>query len=198
MGWKTGSIGGIAAIWHEGSVFTYHAHMAILPEGAWGIVMLKNVYSGLDEVRLNRIFEGVIRMLSGRDPPPAAPNWALRIAYLVLFALVLLQFLGMVRTVALVGRWRRLTATRPTRTFLLARTGGSALLNAVWGLAVIGGIPALFGMPLFATVRRVPDFGYVLLGSAILALVWSGARTLLVWFAIRQPRDKSPSRTSNK
>ena len=45
----------------------------------------------------------------------------------------------------------------------------SILVCVSWGLLIVFGIPALFGMPLVATVVRVPDFGYALLFSAALA-----------------------------
>jgi hypothetical protein len=52
------------------------------------------------------------------------------------------------------------------------------LLCMSWAMLIVFGIPHLFGMPLMATVARVPDFGYALLISAFLAFSTSVLRGL--------------------
>ncbi len=168
MGWEEGPIAGISAIWHEGSVFNYHANMVLLPDRDSAFVLLENIYSGPDEARLNQIAEGVTLLLSGKAAPTIGPNRGLRLAYGVIFLIAILQtwWLGFAaRDVA--GRAAR---PRGSRRALRAAIRIFAILVCMsWGLTIVLGIPALFGMPLMATVIRVPDFGYTLLFSAVLA-----------------------------
>ena len=168
MGWEQGPISGVPAIWHEGSVFNYHANMVMLPERNSAFVLLENVYSGPDEARLNQIAEGVTLLLSGKAAPTIASNGGLRVAYAVVFLIAILQLWWLGHAA------RQLSARKPRphrrRAVLRAAILILAILVSVsWGLLVVLGIPAMFGMPLLATVARVPDFGYALLFSAVLA-----------------------------
>jgi CubicO group peptidase (beta-lactamase class C family) len=177
MGWEIGPIAGIPAIWHEGSIPNYHANMVLIPRSNLGFVLLENIYSGPDEERLNQIAEGITLLLAGRDPPPTKSNRRLTLAYGVLFFVLFVQLWGVVRAT------RRLTSRRGHPYKPLTKFGVSMLivvilLNISWALLIAFGIPHLFGMPLMATVARVPDFGYVLLICAFLAFSTSVLRGL--------------------
>jgi CubicO group peptidase (beta-lactamase class C family) len=168
MGWEAGPVAGVPAIWHEGSVFNYHANMVMLPGRDSAFVLLENVYNGPDEARLNQIAEGVTLLLSGKVAPPIASNRGLRLAYAVVASIAILQlwWLGHV------ARNASARKMRPPRSRIVLRAGFlvlAILVCASWGLLIVVGIPALFGMTLVATVVRVPDFGYALLFSAALA-----------------------------
>ena len=168
MGWEIGPIAGIPAIWHEGTIFNYHTNMVLIPGNGSGFILLENSYNGPDEGRLNQIAEGVALLLAGKDPPPIASNRRLKLAYGVLFAVLLVQLWGLVRaTRQLASRHRR---PRKSLTILgISMLILTILLSTGWGLLIVIGIPHLFGMPLMTTVARVPDFGYVLLLCAFLA-----------------------------
>lgn len=172
MGWEIGPIAGIPALWHEGSVFNYHSNMVLFPHNGSGFILLENIYSGPDESRLNQVAEGVVLLLTGRDPPEAASNRTLKLIYSLLFLILLVQLWGLARAV------RQLTSRRaqphkfPTM-FGTAMLVLTILLSLSCGLIIVLGIPHLFGMPLMTTVVRVPDFGYVLLMCAFLAFATS-------------------------
>jgi CubicO group peptidase (beta-lactamase class C family) len=165
MGWEIGPIAGIPAIWHEGSIFNYHANMVLIPGNGSGFILLENIYSGPDEVRLNQLAEGIALLLTGKDPPPIASIGKLRLAYGVLLLIFFVQLWIVVRVVRqLASRHARpQTISRISMLFL------TILLSLSWSLLIVLGIPRLFGMPLIPTVVRVPDFGYVLLMCAFLA-----------------------------
>ncbi len=151
MGWEIGPVAGIPAIWHEGSIFNYHANMVLIPGNGSAFILLENIYSGPDEARLNQIAEGVALLLTGKDPPPIASTARLKLAYGVLLLIFFVQVWVVVHVA------RRLTSRHsraPVRPTVL-------------------GIPRLFGMPLITTVVRVPDFGYLLLICAFLAFATS-------------------------
>jgi CubicO group peptidase (beta-lactamase class C family) len=165
MGWEIGPIAGIPAIWHEGSIFNYHANMVLIPGNGSGFVLLENIYSGPDEARLNQIAEGIALLLTGKDPPPIASTRRLKLAYGILLLIFFVQLWVLVRTA------RQLTSRHSCpRTILgISMLLLTILLSLSWGLLIVLGIPRLFGMPLITTVVRVPDFGYVLLTCAFLA-----------------------------
>ncbi|HEY6075110.1 MAG TPA: serine hydrolase domain-containing protein, partial [Anaerolineales bacterium] len=85
MGWKVGPINGIPTVWHDGSVFNFHANMVLIPAGRWGIVVLKNAYNSPDEFtgtnRLSGIAAGITTLLSGGQPPAVPSNIALYLFY---------------------------------------------------------------------------------------------------------------------
>ena len=179
MGWEIGPIAGIPAIWHEGSIFNYHANMVLIPGNSSGFILLENIYSGPDEGRLNQIAEGVALLLTGQAPPPMASSGRLKFAYGVL----LLIFFVQLWVVVLVVR-RLMSRPAPPRippTVLgISMSALAILLSLSWGLLIVLGIPRLFGMPLITTIVRVPDFGYVLLMCAFLAFTTSILKGLAV------------------
>lgn len=168
MGWEIGPVAGIPAIWHEGTIFNYHANMVLIPGTGSGFILLENSYNGPDEGRLNQIAEGVALLLTGKDPAPIASSRRLKLAYGVLFAVLLVQLWGLARaTRQLTSRYAH--PPKSLTVFGLSVLILTILVNMGWGLLIVLGIPHTFGMPLMTTVARVPDFGYVLLLSAFLA-----------------------------
>jgi hypothetical protein len=168
MGWEIGPVAGVPAIWHEGSIFNYHANMVLIPGNGSGFILLENIYSGPDEGRLNQIAEGVALLLTGKDPPPIASSARLKLAYGILLLIFFAQVWVVVHVVRRMTSSDRRPPDRPT-VLGVSMLVLAILLSLSWGLLIVFGIPRLFGMPLITTVVRVPDFGYVLLMCAFLA-----------------------------
>jgi hypothetical protein len=191
MGWKVGPTDGISTIWHDGSVFNFHSSMVLAPKGLWGVIILKNVYSLPDEItgtdRLKGIANGVTSMLIGQ-PPMTRTSTGLWLAYLALAGVIAIQALGMGRSVWRLRRWRTQAAQRPHS---LLRVGWHVALpllgNLAWALAILAGLPRFFGMPLLMVVAGIPDFGYTLLVSGVVALGWGFVRTVLALLVLRTP-----------
>ena len=196
MGWKIGPVNGVPAIWHDGSVFNFHANIVLVPEGRWGVVILKNAYSFPDEVsganRLTGIANGVTSLLVGQAPPAAASNMPTLLAYAALAGVVALQLAGMVRSTAALRRWRAQPERAPRGWLqVLLHVGLPLLVNLAWALAVLVGMPRVFGVPLAVLVAGIPDFGSILVVSGATALGWSVLRTALAWAALRERRAPS-------
>jgi len=175
MGWEIGPVGGVPAIWHEGSIFNYHSNVVLIPGSHTGFVLLENIYSGPDEGRLNQIAEGVTLLLVGKEPPPIASTLKLKLTYGVLFLILLVQLWSIAREVQRPG----FSKERPSRRLTIGRISMLILVvvvNLSWGLLIVIDIPRLFGMPLLITVARIPDFGYMLLLCALIAFVTSGLK----------------------
>jgi hypothetical protein len=59
------------------------------------------------------------------------------------------------------------------------------LCNLGWSLVALMGVPKNFGMPRSQIFYIAPDFGYTLLVSGVVALVWGIVRTALMWRIFR-------------
>jgi hypothetical protein len=195
MGWEIGPVAGIPAIWHEGSIFNYHANMVLIPGNGSGFILLENIYSGPDEGRLNQIADGVALLLTGKDPPVIASTVRLKLAYGLLLFIFFVQVWVVVHVVRRLMLRHARPPVRPT-VLGVSMLVLEILLSLSWGLLIVFGIPRLFGMPLIATVVRVPHFGYVLLICAFLAFstsILKGLVGLSFFSNIRQVQSHLPS-----
>ncbi|HEY6073033.1 MAG TPA: serine hydrolase domain-containing protein, partial [Anaerolineales bacterium] len=192
MDWKVGPINGIPTVWHDGSVFNFHANMILIPAGRWGIVVLKNAYNSPDEFtgtnRLSGIAAGITTLLSGGQPPAVPSNIALYLFYGIPLLIVAFQIVGMIRSGLDLRDWRTHPDHRPHGRARLFRVIGVPLaLNLAWALIILVGFPQVLGS-LSMVLAGFPDLGYVLIGSGVVALGWSVLRTGLTWATLRNTR----------
>jgi hypothetical protein len=186
MGWEVGLLNNdTAAIWHDGDTFSFHSFMALVPEERWGVVVLSNASNIPATARFQAIVPGVINLLVGRQPIAEAVYDSL-IVHSVVVGLVVVQVIGMIRSVALFRRWRSQPQHRP-RSWLRRswHIGLPFMLNLLWALLILVGLPRLFA-PLPALMLGIPDLGYLLVASGLVALGWSPLRTVWVYFALRE------------
>jgi CubicO group peptidase (beta-lactamase class C family) len=180
MGWNVGQIDGVKAVWHGGDTFAYQSFMMLLPDDGWGIALLSNLSNIPANQRFQEVAMNVARLLTGRPPQSEhvhTSDWT----HAVFVGAFLLQLLGITRTVQLVRRWRAIPASRPSaRIWRFMRVAVPATTNLAFGLFVLVGIPALFA-PLSVLTWAVPDIGHLLVLGGGIALIWSVARTILVY-----------------
>jgi CubicO group peptidase (beta-lactamase class C family) len=190
MGWERRSTpSGVPVIQHDGTNSNFYADMVLEPEGRWGVVILSNFNSfNLNGGRLQGLSSGVISLLHGQAPPdvPMPHHPILASAMLLVAVVSVLQVLGIARSVVLLRRWRTQPNRRPRRRWVVAlRVGVPLVLNVGWGLFMLIGYPQLL-YPLSATLLLVPDLGYLVVVSGVVALSWGVGRTVLAYFALRQ------------
>ncbi len=190
MGWERRStLGGVPIIQHDGTNSNFYADMVLEPEGRWGVVILANFNSfNLNGGRLQALSGGVISLLHGQTPPdvPMPHHPILASAMLLVAVVSVLQLLGITRSVVLFRRWRTQPNLRPRRRWVVAlRVGVPLVLNVGWGLFLLIGYPQLL-YPLSATLLLVPDLGYLVVVSGVVALSWGILRTVLAYFALRK------------
>jgi hypothetical protein len=150
-------------------------------------MLLENAESIPDEQRLQGIAAGVTNLLIGRQPPPAATNWFLLILYSVVLGIIVVQALGMFRSVTLLQRWQARTEDQPRGWLEIGRRVVLPLVsNASWGLLILVGLPRIFA-PLPVLMLGMPDLGPLLVGSGMVALSWSILRVVLAYGALRRP-----------
>src|SRR5271155_371957 len=114
--------------------------MVLIPGNGSGFVLLENIYSGPDEGRLNQIAEGIALLLTGKDPPPMASTRRLKLAYGILFLILLVQLRGVLRAVRRVGSRHALPHTSQT-IFGISMIILTILVSMSWGLLIVFGIP---------------------------------------------------------
>jgi CubicO group peptidase (beta-lactamase class C family) len=190
MGWERRSTpSGVPVIQHDGTNSNFYADMMLEPEGRWGVVILANFNSfNLNGGRLQGLSSGVISLLHGQAPPdvPMPHHPILASAMLLVAVVSALQALGIARSVVLLRRWRTQPHRRPRRRWVVVlRVGVPLVSNVGWGLFMLIGFPKLL-YPLSPTLLIVPDLGYLVVVSGVVALSWGILRTVLAYSALRQ------------
>jgi hypothetical protein len=115
---------------------------------------------------------------SHRLPPS---NVAIFIVYGALFALLVLQARGIVRSVVALrsGRIRR------GRIGPWWRIGFSLVLSLVWALFIFVLVPKQLGLPLSIVADGFPDLVYLVILSALVALVWAVVKAVWTYAVLR-------------
>jgi len=186
MGWFVGPINGIPAIHNQGETFNSHANMVLLPDSQWGIVVLINGENSMDllfgAARIADISNGVTSLLAGQQPPPPPANTSVWVVYGVLIGLIVVQVGGVIWSARKLQRGRVTQArVRVGRQIVLP-----LIVNLFWALIALVVLPKMmFGLPLMILATGLPDLGYTLLISGLIALAWGILRTALAYSASR-------------
>jgi CubicO group peptidase (beta-lactamase class C family) len=171
MGWFVGPVNDIPVIHHQGETFNYHANAILIPESRRGVIVLINAENSVDlfvSGRMGTIAEGVTSLLEGRESASPPSSTATFVAYVALIGLILLQAQAITRSFLALRRVRREggPAQSPVRIAL------SLVLSVGWGLFILIFVPRQLGLPLLIAAQGFPDFAYLLLGSAVVAIGW--------------------------
>ncbi|MDX1520363.1 MAG: serine hydrolase domain-containing protein [Anaerolineae bacterium] len=186
LGWKVGTINGVPSIYHEGSGGNFHATMILLPEERWGVVLLMNAENGLKPEQLKDIASGVVSLLVGRQPSTTTSDTMQLTFFRYTLGLMVVQLLGILRTVWLLHHWRAEPTRRPSGWLRVGwHIVPPLILNILWGVMALGLVPRLLGGTLTNLITFVPDFGYTLILSGVVALIWGIVRTILVGLTLR-------------
>ena len=197
MGWDVAQIHGTTTISHDGSGFDSHANVVLIPDRGWGVVVMENGENSPDEFfgsrRMTGIAYGVAGMLIGEEPPATSSSRSLWVVYGVVLGILVIQVAGMVRSVRTIRRWRTAPSRRPTGALRIAlRVGLPLLVSWTWALLVLVGLPQVIRAPLPAVLMGLPDLGYPLVASAVLAFGWGLARVIWAIRTLRTPPSGAP------
>ncbi len=194
MGWQTGAIGDIPVVEHDGMLPTGFAHMLLLPEHGWGVVVLSNGVGRVAAPRMRGITAGVANVLVGRAAVPASEDRVFQVVTIFAFLIIFVQVFEIVRTTLTLRRWRSHPQQRPSGSLSLAwHLAVPLAVSLGWGAVALIGAPLLFGLSLADTVFILGDFAYLIAGSAAIAVIWGILRTLLVWRALHTPGVAVPT-----
>ena len=197
MGWDVGRIHGTTTISHDGSGFDSHANVLLIPDRGWGVVVMENGENSPDEFfgsrRMTGIANGVAGMLIGEDPSTTSSSRSLWVVYGVVLGILAIQVAGMVRSVRTIRTWQTVPSRRPTGALRIAvRVGLPLLVSWTWALLVLVGLPQVIRAPLPAVLMGLPDLGYPLVASAVLAFGWGLARFIWAIRTLRTPPSQAP------
>ena len=184
MGWFVGPLNDTPVIHHQGETFNFHSNVVLIPQSRRGVVVLMNAENSLDlftSGRMGTIAAGVTSLLEGQVPPSPPSSVAIFVAYATLFALLMLQARGIVRSVAALRRGR----IRRGRIGPWWRIAFSLVLSLVWALFVFVLVPKQLGLPLSIVADGFPDLVYLLIASALVALVWAVVKALWTYAVLR-------------
>jgi hypothetical protein len=196
MGWFVEPVNGMPLIWHGGDGTNFHSTMVLAPEDQWGIVLLENAQNNIDfGDRMHQTAFGVISLVTGRQPPVAASDNFLQIFLIGILGITALMVIGIIHSIITLRRWRVQPVCRPQGwrgiVWHVVLPFG---LHFVLGLLLLVGLPqGFFEVPLSDILLFVPDLGYTLLVSGLVAMGWSILRTVLVVFALRRSDIANPS-----
>jgi CubicO group peptidase (beta-lactamase class C family) len=193
MGWESSVIDGVPVVHHNGTLPNAYARLVLFPEQRTGIVVLANATSLVALPRLDALAIGVESMLGGRTPRPVTENRLFEGVAILSVAVVLFQILWLLRSVA---RMRQ-SARRPRgRRGLAWHVAMPLALNLAWATLILVGLPLAFGLSLGDTVFIVGDVGYLLAGSAAVALMWGVLQAVLTWRGLRTADSALPNPTA--
>jgi hypothetical protein len=123
--------------------------------------------------RMTGIAYGVTGLLIGQETPATSSSWSLWGGLRRRPGVLVLQVVGVVRSVRTIRTWRAAPGQRPTGALRIAlRVGLPLLVSWSWALLVLVGLPQVIRAPLPAVLMGLPDLGYPLVVSAVLAFGW--------------------------
>jgi CubicO group peptidase (beta-lactamase class C family) len=189
MGWFVRETEGVRMVTHSGVAPNFHAELVLVPEGKWGIVLLMNGENNLQPARISGMASGVTGLLVGKELPAFVTPNDLKPTLLKFVLLVGgIQMLGMIWSVAVLRRWRSHPERRPQGWLRVGlHLVPPIVLNLLWGLVCLVGLPRAFFWPLSYLVFEVPDLGYALVLSGAVALSWGVLRPVLLFWFLHTP-----------
>jgi len=182
MGWFVGKMDGASsAVWHAGGVMNFHSDLILAPESGWGVAVLFNA-SHLPDAPGEGIASGVLTLLGGNQPPASARPFPT--IQLALLAALIIQVLGVIRSVNIFKRWHTQPASMPQgRTKIVLGIGLPLIINLLWAMILLIVLPSMQGARLFDL--RILDTGQEAIASGFLALGWGIVRTVFAYRTVR-------------
>ena len=184
MGWFVGPINEIPAVHHQGETFNFHANVVLIPQSRKGVVVLMNAENSLDlfvNGRMGTIADGVTSLLEAGEPSSPPSSMPIFVVYTALFALLVLQAVGIARSAVALHRG----GMRPRRLGPWWRVGLTLFVSLAWAAFVLILVPKQLGLPLSVIATGFPDLVYLLLASAFGGLAWAVAKAVWTFAALR-------------
>jgi hypothetical protein len=209
MGWYVEQLNGTSLLWHSGATPGVHADILLAPQDRWGVVVLMNGHNFLSPARIDGIGRGVLGRMVGRQLTTPSDTNANQTLFFVLLGVVVLQVLGIARSVVLLRRWRAQPARRPPGLLrVTAQVVLPLLVGLAWALVCLVGLPMLGGSLREAAadtswllvavlddlhwahraslLLTTPDLGWLLVASGTVSLVWGVTRAVLAVSTLRR------------
>jgi CubicO group peptidase (beta-lactamase class C family) len=188
MGWITGSVGGIPAVWHDGITGAFHADLIIEPQHSRGAILLFNSFTVLAQGAYEQIEAGVARLLAAQEPTPA--GLSLSAFYLLVESILALISLCALLSILRLHHWILQFALHPR--YRILRASGRLFWELVIPLLLLLGIPTLTGVGWFGFFYFQPDITVWLLLNCMLMLITGITRAILLVRGLRRKSAAMP------
>ena len=190
MHWSHSSLCNSSALGLGGDTANFKARILVLPDEKLAVVILMNtqVYA-VNGPRQDRIDDGVLALLLGKTPTRLAPHNIQILAGMILIAVVtVILIVQMIRSIA---RLRQRSTDHSDNFPKMGRDIVFPLaLDILWVLMLTGMIAVAVGnrsnYPFHFILENVPDLGWMTISSAVIALSWGFARTILTSIRLRR------------
>jgi len=179
LGWNITIMNGEQAVWAGGDGMNYKSRIVILPEQRLAVVILINMNSvnvNSGEFELHR---GIVNLLLGSGTETSTPSHYMPIFVptIVITGVTLLFGIGIIRMLPnLLSTWRRLENRQRAIKINLGRNWPPVGLPLVWTLLLLIGFPQISSRSLQFLLLFIPDFGYLLIASSVLSVVWGSLK----------------------
>jgi CubicO group peptidase (beta-lactamase class C family) len=191
MGWYDVHVDRTPVLWHSGDDPNFQADMALIPQGQWGVVVLRDANSELSSFTSPPLFSipaGVIAMLLGHQPH--ATGTPIHQVFLILdVVMLLLTALVVWSSVRLARRWKR--SLKRTPMSLLLWVIAPLLWEVALPLTLVFALPTVAKAPWSVALIFLPDLGFWLLGISALLLITGFARLTHCGWQMRQAAGQS-------
>ena len=186
MGWSVSDFDGNPVVLHSGATDNFRSHMVLLPEQEWGFAILMNVNDAVRSQRLDGLRTGVAHLLLGQQPPPVPPNWPGLLATVALPVILVLEVVGLGRSVATLRRWQRYPERRPGGIAALLRHSGLPwALHLLSALVLLIGLPRVVQLSLRLLTAVQPDLAWTAIAGGVIGLLAALLRTASGLLALR-------------
>ena len=188
LGWGAGKRNGITVVEHAGRSATFRADMILVPEGRWGIAVLKNSVNRVSGERMETITDGVFNLVMGQQPPPVPENNGMLQILQLVTAVAAVQLLAMIWSAFTLRRVVRRAPGTVRGWLSIARYVVAPLAFYVpLGLFFLVLVPLLAQMPQWRLfLISIPDIATVALVSGVAALAWAIFRTAVMFRVMRR------------
>ncbi|AZM56267.1 hypothetical protein DMA15_29785 [Streptomyces sp. WAC 01529] len=195
LGWSVGTLEGTdeRMVWKSGSLPGHDAMVVMLPDSGRAVIVLQNAFHLPRAEEFHDAAFGVARLRSGVDPgsTPADPlatalPWGVTALGAVLSLCAAAPFLRLLpgRRAAARARARARSRRRIVLTALVQVTAALAMAAVLWRL------PAAFGGTVSMVLLWLPDVGWGLVATFVLALLLALERTVLAVVDLRTARAR--------
>ena len=162
-------------MWHSGASPGVETLMTLVPSAREGVVVLVNAGSGTGFGESTQLRNGITARAIGLEYDGEGSRWSQRALFLAL-TLTPIAFL-----LCTAWAWRdRATIRSKSGAFGLFSLW-FPLLTTLAGAWIIVEMPRLFGVPISTLRRFQPDFGLVLIATAVTGVLWAVLRLVVAY-----------------
>ncbi|MGZ6365557.1 MAG: serine hydrolase domain-containing protein [Ktedonobacteraceae bacterium] len=188
MGWITGPVGGIPAVWHDGITGAFHTDLGIEPQHSRGAILLFNSFTVLAQGAYEQIEAGVARLLDAQEPMSA--GLSLSTFYLLVEFILALLSLCSLWSILRLNHWIRRFALN--QRYRILRASGRLFWELAIPLLLLFGIPTLTGVGWFGFLYYQQDITIWLLITCVLMLITGITRAVLLVRVLRRKQVDMP------